>query len=98
MLNQIVLVGRIAKIEAKEENTIMTIGVPRAFKNTNGEYGIDMLPIQLFGEVGEMTVEYCKEGELVGVKGRLQAKDNQIVIIGEKITFLTIKNTRKEEE
>lgn len=31
MLNQIVLVGRIAKIEAKEENTIMTIVVPRAF-------------------------------------------------------------------
>ena len=47
MLNQIVLVGRISKFETKEESTIMTIVVPRAFK---------------------------------------------------KVTFLSTKNTRKEEE
>ena len=84
MLNQIVLVGRISKFETKEESTIMTIGVPRAFKNADGERDVDMLPIQLFGTVGKNTVEWCKEGELVGVKGKVQAKDNQVVIIGEK--------------
>ena len=45
------------------------------------------------------TCEYCKKGDLVGLRGRLQSsryeKDGEMVykteIIGEKVTFLSKK-------
>ena len=103
MLNQIVLVGRLSE-NVKEKNekgfTIITLNVPRSFKNDNGEYESDFIDIKISGVVADNTHEYCKKGDVVGVKGRIQTttikKDNKDIkitkIIGEKITFLSSKS------
>lgn len=110
MLNQLVIVGRITKdIEVSEfENgkkyTTMTLAIPRTFKNEQGEYDTDFLSVTLFGPVAENTAQYCKKGDLVGIKGRLQNKpysgNNENIkylmeIIAEKVTFLS---SKKEDE
>ncbi|HPF83338.1 MAG TPA: single-stranded DNA-binding protein [Bacilli bacterium] len=111
MLNQIVLVGRIARdIEIKDtENgkkvSNMTLAVPRSFKNIEGEYETDFLPCVLWDGIATNVNEYCKVGDLVGVKGRVASnvyeKDGQkhysVEIIVEKVTFLT-SNKSKEKE
>lgn len=102
MLNQIVLVGRICgdfkKHKQENGNNIasMTLAVPRNYKNANGEYDTDFLNVQLFGGIAENTIEYCKNGDLVGVKGRVQGENNKMQIIAEKLTFLSSK--KKEED
>jgi single-strand DNA-binding protein len=102
MLNQIVLVGRlVSDPEIKEtENgnkvSTITLAVPRSYKNVNGEYDTDFIPVKLFKAVAGATTEYCKKGDIVGVKGRvarLSGKDLEIV--AEKVTFLS---SRKENE
>lgn len=100
MLNNFVIVGKIAKIENKKiENgaskTIVTVAVSRNFKNINGEYEIDLMPCTLFGGVAETTKEYCKNGDLIALKGRIQINNNEIELIAERLTFLS---TRKEED
>ena len=40
--------------------------------------------------VGNTTFEYCKKDDLVGIKGRIECKENNPVkIIAEKVTFLS---------
>lgn len=103
MLNQTVLVGRIVKDPTiKETNngkkvTNLTLAVPRAYKNENGEYDTDFLNCILWQGVAQNTTEYCKKGDLVGIKGHLQSdsyeKDGKKVysmtVVGEKVTFLS---------
>ena len=106
MLNQIVLVGRLTKdptlkeLESGRKVTEISLAVPRCFKNMNGTYDTDYLKCILWEHIAENTTEYCKKGDLVGIKGRIQSRNIEIEntkltmleIIAEKVTFLTSKS------
>lgn len=111
MVNQIVLVGRIARApetrttESGKTVATLTLAVPRNYKNTSGEYDTDFLDCTLWSAVAESTSEYCKTGDMIGVKGRLQTriidtpegvKKRKTEIIAEKVTFLTSNPSRKK--
>ena len=80
MLNQLVVVGRLVKdpelrkTETGRNMTSITLAVPRAYKNTNGEYYTDFIDCILWSNVAETTTEYCHKGDLLGVKGRVQTR------------------------
>lgn len=107
MLNQTVIVGRIVKDPELRETdsgnkvTNITLAVPRSYKNLNGEYETDFITCVLWKGVAESTSEYCKKGDLVGIKGRIQTRNieteevkKQVMeIVAEKVTFLS---SRKE--
>lgn len=101
MLNQIILVGRIAQdleIKGQErKNVTLILDVPRNFKNADGNYDTDFIPCVLFGNIAENTVNYCKKGDTIEIKGRLQNVSNNLEIIAEKVTFLS-NNVNKESE
>lgn len=109
MLNQIVIVGRLVsdpelrKTESGKKVTNITLAVPRSYKNSNGEYETDFIDCQLWTGVAESTSEYCKKGDLLGVKGRVQTRsydqDEQkkyvTEVVAEKVTFLSSKNGKE---
>lgn len=90
MLNQVVLVGRIVNELVKEDNkpVNLVLAVQRSFKNTEGLYDTDFINIMLWDNIASTTYEYCKKGDIVGVKGRLQTENNRLMVICEKLTFL----------
>lgn len=108
MLNQTVLVGRlVSDIELRETEegkkvANFTLAVPRSYKNSNGEYETDFIDCVIWKTVAESTAEYCKKGDLLGIKGRVQThtyeKDEKKIktteIVAEKVTFLS--STTKE--
>ena len=113
MLNQVVLVGRLtSNLEAKEledgkKVTNMTLAIPRSFKNADGEYETDFVECTLWNNIAENTAEYCKTGDIIGVKGRLQTrmidnadgtKHKKVEMIAEKVTFLSSGSKRQEEK
>lgn len=111
MLNQAVLVGRIAtdpelRDTEKGKVTNITLAVPRSFKNKDGQYETDFISCVLWKGVAENTVEYCKKGDLVGIKGRIQTRDVEledethkkyVEVIAEKVTFLSSKRQEEAE-
>ena len=107
MLNQIVLVGRLIvtpKIEKNEEGKskcIITLAVTRCYKNADGIYETDFIPCILWNGIADNIIEYCKKGDLLGIKGRLQTRveedKNMIEIIAEKVTFLSSKKENEED-
>ena len=112
MLNQVVLVGRLVKdpelveTETNKKMSKITIAIPRSFKNMDGEYETDFISCILWDAVAKNTVEYCKKGDIVGVKGRVQSnvvetdgeKKYYFDVIAERVTFLSNKKTNDKEE
>ncbi len=110
MLNQIVLVGRLVRDpELREYDggkyTNITLAVPRSFKNVDGNYDTDFIDCKLWDGIAENASEFCKKGDLLGIKGRIQTssyekdeKKNYVTeLIAEKITFLSSAKNKKEE-
>lgn len=110
MLNQLVVIGRLVrdpelrKTENGKNVTNITLAVPRSYKNPNGEYDTDFIDCVLWSTVAESTTEYCKKGDLLGVKGRIQTrrietedeKTKQVTeVVAEKVTFLS---SRRQKE
>lgn len=106
MLNQLIICGRLTQdpiineLEEGKKESIITIAVPRSFKNEEGIYDTDFIDCKSWGGVAENSAEYLKKGDIVGVKGRLQTKitndKKEIEIIAERVTFLS--SNRKEEK
>ena len=111
MLNQIVIAGRLTGdpvVEEKEDGkkvSTITVAVPRSYKNVDGTYDTDFIKCTLWNGIAENTAEYCKKGDIVGVKGRVESKvyekDGEkkylTEIIAEKITFLSSNRPEAEE-
>jgi len=107
MNNTMFAVGRLTedpKIEKTPNGRVVsniTIAVPRTYKNENGEYDTDFLDCVFWGEIANNATKYCKKGDLVGVRGRLENNTFEVdgqnhkvsKIIADKISFLS---TRKE--
>ena len=95
MINQVMLVGRIANNINKDDGNI-TVAVTRSFKNENGEYETDFIDVAIRGTIAKTTTEYCKKGDIIGVKGSIRSEiiDNEkkIILVAERITFLSSKN------
>lgn len=115
MLNQIVIVGRLTKepevveLESGKKVSNITLAIPRSYKNAEGDYDTDFVNCRLWDGIASNTAEYCKQGDLVGVKGRIETssyeKDGETkysqTVVAEKLTFLSsnkIKDSGKEQE
>lgn len=85
MTNMYCLVGRIGEIK---DNGIV-IKVARCFKNVEGIYETDDIFVECFEHIISKVKDYCKVGDLIGTKGRIQADNGNIRIICEKLTFLS---------
>lgn len=103
MLNQSILVGRIVRepemVETEKGTKVanVTLAVKRPFKNSEGEYNTDFISCVLWKGIAESTAEYCKKGDLIGVRGRLQTRpfqkesnyNNSLEVVAERVTFLS---------
>ncbi len=113
MLNQFIVVGRLVKepeikeTESGRKLTNITLAVPRSYKNENGEYDTDFIDCTLWNGIAETTTEYCKKGDLIGVKGKIQTntyetnegeKKQKMEVVAEKVTFLSSRSQDHQKE
>lgn len=112
MMNQVFCVGRLVQdptVETSEngkERTRITLAVPRAYKNADGEYDTDFLDCTLWGQIASNTTEYCHKGDLVGVKGRIETstyekdgeKKKSTHIVADRVTFLSSRSKDIQDE
>ena len=97
-MNNVLLVGRISQTpQPTQRHTELTLAITRNFKNTNGEYETDFVPVYLYNTLATTTTTYTKVGDLIGVKGRLQTittdDTTKLVVVADRITFLSTNTT-----
>lgn len=113
MLNQVVIAGRLTgdpvveEVEGGKKVSSITVAVPRSYKNVDSTYDTDFIKCTLWGGIAENTAEYCKKGDIVGVKGRIQTSSYEtdsgekryvMEIVAEKISFLSSRKVDDNEE
>ena len=110
-MNNVILVGRltsnpeVVQVENDKKVTTVLLAVNRNFKNSDGLYDIDFIRCILWNSIASTTTEYCKVGDVIGVKGRFQSskykEDNGKIryvtdVVAERVTFLS--TNKKHEE
>ena len=105
-MNNVTLVGRLTQDpEIKELNdgtfrTVINVAVSRDYRNSEGVYDADFIKCVLWNGIASATKDYCRKGDVVGIKGKLQSRnyetDNKekkyvLEVIAEKVTFLSSK-------
>jgi len=109
MHNLVYLIGRLTenpelkKSENSKSYSTITLAVQRSFKNSDGLYETDFIKCILWNGIAQNTTLYCKKGDLVGIRGRIQVRNYQdeeetkyiTEIIADKVSFLS---SRKADE
>lgn len=108
-MNQVTLVGRLTgEPEIKEladgtYRTIICLAVSREYRNSEGVYEVDFIKCVLWNGIASATKDYCHKGDVVGIKGKLQArvyevdeaKKHVLEVIAEKVTFISSASQKK---
>lgn len=101
-MNQLFLVGRLTKdpeIRKSEGKSFcfITLAVKRQYKNSDGIYESDFINCTVWNVIAERVCEFCKKGDVVSVKARVQNnnyidKDEKKVytyeIVAEQVAFI----------
>lgn len=112
MMNNVVIIGRLTKDleikEIKEGVNVLnfTLAVQRSYKNEDGEYETDFINVVAWNDVAKNLSEFCKKGDLVGVKGELitssyekdDVKHYKTEVRANRISFLTPKKVEVKED
>lgn len=103
-MNTVLLIGRITHdVEIKQVGegynvANISMAVRREFKNADGEYEVDFIPITLWEGAAYTCQELCRKGSLISLRARIQMNKretaegktfNQVELIGEKICLLS---------
>ena len=109
-MNEVLLVGRLTKdpdlrmTQSGLDITKITIAINRHFKDKNGNYNTDFFDILLWNSLAKRVNEWCKKGDTIGVRARLQNSsytdnDGKKVykneIVAEDISFIA--NSQKKK-
>ncbi len=111
MVNSVMLVGRLAqdievkKLDSGKEVINVALAVNRSFKNPDGIYETDFFDCVLWEGLAKNASEYCKKGDTVGIRGRLQTDNYEkdgikykiVQVVVEKLTFLSSKKSDPKE-
>lgn len=110
-MNNVSIVGRLTAdpvlkdLEGGKKVTNITLAVSRPFKNHDGLYETDFIPITLWQGLAESLTQFCTKGTQIAVSGRLQMNSSYvgdkpiqtIELIAEKISFLSSSKKNEEE-
>lgn len=115
MINTLTVVGRLVSdpkiIETKYmKKAVVTISVPRDFKNLNGIYEADVIDCVIWPGDAQQVCELCKKGDLIGVRGKIQSsvtiddgttyqetRKRELIIVARKVTFLASRKENSNE-
>lgn len=84
-LNRCLLLGRYKSITIIDDNISCLVIV------INDEDGDLTIPIITSTNVAKKIINNCEEDSLIGIKGKIDADDNGLIIRAEKISFLSHK-------
>ena len=111
MLNNVIIVGRLVDdpvvktLDSGLSVCNVVLAVTRSFKNPDGEYDTDFIRCSLWEGVANAMSDYCTKGSVIGVKGRLVSRENEVgleeggekkkittvEVVGDRVSFIDVK-------
>lgn len=95
MVNYAVLIGKIYQdiIKNKDKSYELILEVSRNYKNLNGLYDFDIIPIKLTNDLGNKVIKYYKKGNMVAVKAKIECLgDEKLTLLAYDVTYFSSNN------
>ena len=95
MVNYAVLIGKIYQdiIKNKDNSYELILEVSRNYKNLNGLYDFDIIPIKLNNDLGNKVIKYYKKGNMIAIKARIERlKYNELTLVAYDVTYFSSNN------
>ena len=93
MYNYFMLVGRVAEdFEVKtlshdRKEALINLSVGRDFKDMNGEYIYDIIPVVAYDFLAGLAADTLRNGSKVGVKGSIRIEKGKTLLVAERIIY-----------
>ena len=107
MHNLVYLIGRltkqveIVKDEKGKDISLINVAVQRSYKNEEGIYETDFVNVRLYNGIATTTAEYCRKGDLIGIRGRIETSyennGQKNFVVADKITFLSAQKSKDND-
>lgn len=91
MSNMVVLVGKLTYIY-DTDSIIEVTTVRQTGEEDQTKQDTIAIPVLVTESMMKHMKEYCNIGDIIGVKGSIKNRDNGIIIVGEKLSFLSSKS------
>ena|SRR5215469_1470056 len=77
-MNTFTVVGYVASVKTLKKVTFVTVGVKQTFKAKDAEdYATDFIDVSVFGQSAEYADKNIKQGDLIGIQGRITKGDKE---------------------
>lgn len=84
-MNNLTLVGTLVEDPELREfdnglkGAFIVLRVMRPFKSMDGSYEADFIRCSLWEGIAQSTCEYCHKGDIIGIRGRLTSRSDEVV-------------------
>lgn len=85
-MNNVTLVGTLVEEPELREfdnglkGAFIVLRVMRPFKSMEGTYEADFIRCSLWEGIAQSTCEYCRKGDIIGIRGRLSNRSEEVVV------------------
>lgn len=102
MHNCVYLLGKIANNPTVEKRgrkkyILMNVTVENIIKDKEKGYETDTIPVEIYFTNIETYLDHIHTGDLVGIRGFIKNRDGILVVICNKISFLSRKDSKDDE-
>ena len=102
MHNCVYLLGKLANdptVEKRERKKyiLMNVTVENIIKDKEKGYETDTIPVEIYFTNIETYLDHIHTGDLVGIRGFIKNRDGILVIICDKISFLSRQDNEDDE-
>ena len=102
MHNCVYLLGKLANDPAVEKRgrkkyILMNVTVENIIKDKEKGYETDTIPVEIYFTNIETYLDHIHTGDLVGIRGFIKNRDGILVVICDKISFLSRKDSKDDE-
>lgn len=78
-MNKVILIGRLVQnpeVREVSDNKVCTfdLAITRKFKNAEGKYDTDFVPVVVWGKIGEVIAERFRKGNKILIVGELRTR------------------------
>ena len=102
MHNCVYLLGKLANDPTVEKRgrkkyILMNVTVENIIKDKEKGYETDTIPVEIYFTNIETYLDHIHTGDLVGIRGFIKNRDGILVVICNKISFLSRKDSKDDE-
>jgi len=89
MLNIVALFGKVVKVFKSGNQYYLILSVEKDFREIDGSVKEELIKCTLWKGIADSINQYYHPGQFLQITGRLENIEEELVVVGEKVNFIS---------